>query len=86
MIQVPGAITHLNARDICPSPVLAKPSGGRLLHPQECGLSVEPAITMKPDLAVSSSGFEMKMSGFKIGQRCQRGDAWKQKNIYGNKT
>lgn len=29
--------------------------------------------------------FEMKMSGFKIGQRCQRGDAWKQKNIYGNK-
>lgn len=27
----------------------------------------------------------MKMSGFKIGQRCQRGDAWKQKNIYDNK-
>jgi hypothetical protein len=29
--------------------------------------------------------FEMKMSGFKIGQCCQQGDAWKQKNIYGNK-
>lgn len=93
MTPVPSAITHLNCLvTFCLHPGLSHASCGWQFSPREHALLFLLFFFTRAcnyseiwPLQFHFQAFEMKMSRFKIGQCCQQGDAWKQRNIYGNK-